>query len=221
MGVMPFWVKNWTLSIVWAGILVNHLSWNGKCIERVFKKNSVKPNTASHNHSSWCTDTDGFLEHSPSRGRLYYKGPALQKIIPVSLGPALYRYSRTNLVTPWGKKKKKQNMFLLSFCSAIVSPSSILSRVVQTLLEPQLSWQSSRPQEGRREEVLKSALPSWVGIFVLHNLPSYVSGQNIVKWLLLDRYRGRSSRSVVFIPGSPVLSLQNNQGCFTKGEEEN
>ena len=108
MGVMPFWVKNWTLSIVWAGILVNHLSWNGKCIERVFKKNSVKPNTASHNHSSWCTDTDGFLEHSPSRGRLYYKGPALQKIIPVSLGPALYRYSRTNLVTPWGKKKKNK-----------------------------------------------------------------------------------------------------------------
>ena len=43
-------------------------------------KNSLKPNTASHN-TSWCTDTDGFLEHSPSWGSLYYKGPALQKII--------------------------------------------------------------------------------------------------------------------------------------------
>ena len=29
------------------------------------------------------TDTDGFLEHSPSGGSLCYKGPALQKIILV------------------------------------------------------------------------------------------------------------------------------------------
>ena len=36
---------------------------------------------ASHSNASWHTDTDGFLEHSPSRGCLYYKGPALQKII--------------------------------------------------------------------------------------------------------------------------------------------
>ena len=28
------------------------------------------------------TDTDGLLEHSPSAGSLFYKGPALQKIIP-------------------------------------------------------------------------------------------------------------------------------------------
>ena len=47
---------------------------------KVFKKNSLKLNVASHNNASWCTDTDGFLEHSPSRGSLYYKGPALQKI---------------------------------------------------------------------------------------------------------------------------------------------
>ena len=26
-------------------------------------------------------DADGFLEHSPSRGHLYHKGPTLQKII--------------------------------------------------------------------------------------------------------------------------------------------
>ena len=30
------------------------------------KKKSLKLNTASHNNTSWCTDTDGFLEHSPS-----------------------------------------------------------------------------------------------------------------------------------------------------------
>ena len=28
------------------------------------------------------TDTDGFLEHSPIGGSLYYKGPTLQKKIP-------------------------------------------------------------------------------------------------------------------------------------------
>ena len=37
----------------------------GKCIERVFNKNSLQPNTASHNNTSWYTDTDGLLEHSP------------------------------------------------------------------------------------------------------------------------------------------------------------
>ena len=38
---------------------------------------------ASHNNASWYTDTDGFLEHLPCGGSLYYKGPALQKLIPV------------------------------------------------------------------------------------------------------------------------------------------
>ena len=58
----------------------------GKCVERVFKKKLMKPNAASHNNASWYTDTDGFLEHSPSMGNLYYKRPALQKIIPVFYG---------------------------------------------------------------------------------------------------------------------------------------
>ena len=53
----------------------------------VFKKNSLKPNTASHNNATWYIDTDGFLEHSPSRGSLYYKEPALQKTLPVLGGP--------------------------------------------------------------------------------------------------------------------------------------
>ena len=44
-------------------------------------KNALKLDTASHNNASWYTDTDGFLEHSPSWGSLYYKGPTLQKII--------------------------------------------------------------------------------------------------------------------------------------------
>ena len=55
----------------------------GKYMERVFTKNSPKPNAASRNNASWYTDTDEFLEYSPSGGSLYYKGPALQKIILV------------------------------------------------------------------------------------------------------------------------------------------
>ena len=51
----------------------------GKCIERVFKKNLLKLNAASHNTTNWYTDTDGFLDHSPSGGSLNYKGPTLQK----------------------------------------------------------------------------------------------------------------------------------------------
>ena len=46
----------------------------GKRVEKVFKKKkALKPNAASHN-TSWYTDTDGFLEHSPGGGGLYYKG---------------------------------------------------------------------------------------------------------------------------------------------------
>ena len=50
----------------------------------------MKPNAASHNTSCALTDTDGFLEHSPSRGSLYYKGLTLQKIILVLGGPPSY-----------------------------------------------------------------------------------------------------------------------------------
>ena len=54
----------------------------------VFKKYSLKLNKASHDNASWHTDTDGFLEHSPSGGSLYYKEPAIQKIIPILGGPS-------------------------------------------------------------------------------------------------------------------------------------
>ena len=47
----------------------------------------LKWNVASHNTTSWCTDTDGSLEHSLSGGNLYDKGPGLQKIIPGFFGP--------------------------------------------------------------------------------------------------------------------------------------
>ena len=60
----------------------------GKCIERVFKKNSQNPNAASHNNASWHTDTDVFLEHSPSVVSLY-KGPTLRKINSGFLGGVL------------------------------------------------------------------------------------------------------------------------------------
>ena len=53
------------------------------------QKPSLKLNTASQNRASWYTDTDGFLEHSPRGGSLYYKGPTLQKIIPVFEGSLL------------------------------------------------------------------------------------------------------------------------------------
>ena len=46
----------------------------GKCIESLQKNNSLELNAASPN-TSWYTDTDGFLGHSPSGGSRYYKGP--------------------------------------------------------------------------------------------------------------------------------------------------
>ena len=80
--VMLFLVKNFgTLSGQVCSQITHHEM--GKHIERVFQKNSLKLNAASRNNTSWSTDTDGFLEHSPSGGSLYYKRPALQKIILV------------------------------------------------------------------------------------------------------------------------------------------
>ena len=73
---------------MWAGLLVNHTYGMGNCVERL-EKNSLKQNAASHNTTNWYTDIDGFLEHSPSRGSLYYKGHALQKIISVFWGVLL------------------------------------------------------------------------------------------------------------------------------------
>ena len=80
----------------------------GKCIERVFQKNSLKLNAASHNNTSWYTGTDGFLEHSPSGGSLYYKAPALQKVILVLGGSSLHIRTHTHTYihaghdTMWG-----------------------------------------------------------------------------------------------------------------------
>ena len=45
------------------------------------------------NNASGYTDTDGFLEHSPSGRSLHYKGLALQKVILFVLGPpCIYKY---------------------------------------------------------------------------------------------------------------------------------
>ena len=70
----------------------------GKYMERVFTKNSPKPNAASRNNASWYTDTDEFLEYSPSGGSLYYKEPDLQKIFPLFEGPPL-------IYDVWGNNK--------------------------------------------------------------------------------------------------------------------
>ena len=93
MGDHAIFGQKWVIIpflVVWEGVLINHPSCNGvKCVEKVFKKNPLKLNTASHN-TSWYTNTGGFLEHSHSGGSLYYKFPTFQKIIPFLGGPRLY-----------------------------------------------------------------------------------------------------------------------------------
>ena len=83
--------------MVWADALLNHEI--GKHVERVFQKNLLKPNAASHNNASWYTDTDGFLEHSPSRENLYYKGAHSPEYNSGGfLGPPLTIFQRSVLV---------------------------------------------------------------------------------------------------------------------------
>lgn len=61
-------------------MFTNLPSWNEQWHWKSLKKNSLKLNSASHNNANWHTDINGFLQHSPSRGNLYSKGPTLQKI---------------------------------------------------------------------------------------------------------------------------------------------
>ena len=69
-GLCHVLVKNcWTLSALWASVLVNPHHEICKFVERIFKKkNLLKPNAASHNNASWHTDTHEFLEHSSGSG---------------------------------------------------------------------------------------------------------------------------------------------------------
>ena len=71
MGVIPFLVKNcWTLSMVWAGALVNHPSWNGQtCWKSLQRKFPEAERRLSLVHC-----TDGFLEHPPSRVKPVLQG---------------------------------------------------------------------------------------------------------------------------------------------------
>ena len=84
-----FLVKNcWTLGAVWAGILVNHPSWNGQTHWKSSKKiTEAKHNLSQHHQRAhWYIS---ILELSLSGGSLCYKGPILQKIIPGFLGSPL------------------------------------------------------------------------------------------------------------------------------------
>ena len=91
----------------------------GKCVERIFKKISLKPNAASHNNASWYTDTDGLLEHSPSEGNLCYEEPTLQKIILgfsgshlIHLSQAISSFLPVAFVGPAGRFQCQSAMFL-------------------------------------------------------------------------------------------------------------
>ena len=51
-GCPLFVVKHcWTLSTMWAGVLINHPSWNWQTHWKSLKNISLKPNTVSHNNT--------------------------------------------------------------------------------------------------------------------------------------------------------------------------
>ena len=61
-----------------------------KWVERIFKKNSQKLNSASHNNTRWYTDIDGFLEHSPSREACTTRGPPSRRYFHFGGSPLIY-----------------------------------------------------------------------------------------------------------------------------------
>ncbi|KAF6114805.1 hypothetical protein HJG60_010731 [Phyllostomus discolor] len=114
-GVVRFLVRNCrTLSTVWAGAPVNHPSQMGNRVERAFENNSPKPNAASHNTTSWRTDADGLLEHSPSRGSLPHKGPALQEVLLGLGGTSSHSFSSPGMHA-WKRNCCAQEMYVFNF----------------------------------------------------------------------------------------------------------
>ena len=82
-----FLVKNcWTLSAVWAGAPFNHPSWNGQTHwKNLQKKFTEAEHSLSQHHQlvHWYR----WVPRTLARwGSLYYKGPTLQKVIPVLWG---------------------------------------------------------------------------------------------------------------------------------------
>ena len=59
----------------------------GKSVDKSLQKKITEVEHSLSQQYQLYTDADGFLEHSSSGGSLYYKGPTLQKIILVFLGP--------------------------------------------------------------------------------------------------------------------------------------
>ena len=80
---------------MWAGELhITHHEMGAESLQNKF----TEAERSLSQHASWDTDTDEFLEHSPSRGSLYYKGSALQKVIPIlGGGPPLVFYKEHNV----------------------------------------------------------------------------------------------------------------------------
>ena len=110
MGFMPFLVKKClTLSVVWAGALINHPSWNGQMHWKILQKipwTPMQPLTTTP-----AGTPPGFLEHSPSGRTLCCKGPALQNIILFFWGFPSY----VRVLTCWTEKTVKgtfKNLFL-------------------------------------------------------------------------------------------------------------
>ena len=95
MEVMRFWVQKLVKTqrgVDWC-IHNNksHLIKWANALKKSSKK-FTEANTASHNNAKWHTDRKGFLEHPPSGGSLYYKGPTVLKIILVSFGYRLIHH---------------------------------------------------------------------------------------------------------------------------------
>ena len=91
------WGSYWMVSMVWAGALINYPSWNGQMSWKSLQKKLIEAKCSLSQQCQLVHYTDGFLEPSPGRGSLYYKGPALQKIILIILGSPSY-FDKTS---PW------------------------------------------------------------------------------------------------------------------------
>ena len=104
------------------------MKWSNM-LKEYSKKNSLKLNAASQN-TSGNTDTDGFLEHSSSRGSLYYKGPSLQKISPLKGSPLYMELQKSSNSNSDLEKKENRRDHTTQYQTILQGHSNLNSMVL-------------------------------------------------------------------------------------------
>lgn len=115
----------------------------GKHDESLQEK-SLKLNAAAHHEANWCTDADGLLEHTPSRGSLCYRGLLSTRSFHFGRGFPLYIiiiYPICHRVTIPSRSTR------LTICTGMFLMSFDLISSHNTVMQTRFTWSTLSPDD--------------------------------------------------------------------------